>query len=192
MEAAVINLIRLESLPPLADSKIREALEPLTGGTVRVRRVLFGDLPDDDQDLFVLEGSVTDQVTLTRMLYLASRALLGDAGSSRNDIRVLADEAGALTNAQNIFGAGNQGGGGGQQGGGNLGGSTRATGGGGSNQQLVNRIGANLGRAKVIEAAGGRILSLVEVEHLPLVRVDVRLYEAVSYTHLTLPTNREV
>jgi len=183
LEGAVINLIRLDSLPLLADSKIRDALDPLTGGSVSVRRVRHGDLPDDDQDLFVLEGSVTDQVTLTRMLYLASRALLGDGGSSQNDIRVLADEAGALTNAQNLFGAGSQGGGGGQQGGGNLGGSSRATGGGGNNQQLVNRIGANVGRAKVIEAAGGRILSLVEVEHLPLVRVDVRLYE-VNLTRL--------
>ena len=42
---------------------------------------------------------------------------------------------------------------------------------------MSNRIGSNLGRAKVVTAADGRILSLISVEHLPLVRVDVRLYE---------------
>jgi len=183
--AAVINLIRLEQLPPRADEKIRDALAPMEGAMVSVRRVQMGDLPNDDEDLFVLEGSVRDQVTLTRALFLASRALLGKDARTRNDIKVLADEAGGLADVENLFGSAMIGGGGGQ---GNfqLGNNQNQTGGGGgggNNQMLVNRIGANLGRAKVIEAAAGRILSMIKVENLPLVRVDVRLYE-VNLTRL--------
>ncbi len=178
-DAAVINLIQLESLPDLADEKIREALEPLTHSSVTVRRVRVGDFDNDAEDLFVLEGEVPDQVTLTRALFLASRALGGGGGNGRNsDIRVLADEAGALTQVQNVFGARTSGGGGAQAnqsiGVGNVG---QSGGQGGQNQALVNRIGSNLGRAKVVEAADGRILSMIRVVHLPLVRVDLRLYE---------------
>ena len=43
--------------------------------------------------------------------------------------------------------------------------------------QLTNQIRTNLGRAKAIEAAGGRILSFIEVSDLPQVRVDIRLVE---------------
>ena len=178
--SAVINLIQLEELPALADEKIRRALEPMEGTSVSVRRVQVGDFPDDSVDLFVLEGTVRDQVTLTRTLFLASRALLGADAADQDEIRVLADEGGALTNVQDLFGSGMVGGGSQQS-------ATlfRTSGGSGSRQgqTLANRIGANLGRAKVIEAAAGRILAMVSVEHLPLVRVDVRLYE-VNLTRL--------
>lgn len=184
--AAVINLIRLESLPPLANDRIQEALAPLAPD-VTVRRVRRSDFPNDDIDLFVLEGEVPDQVTLTRVLYLASGALLGQQAASDTEIRVLADEGGALTDVQSLFGATIAGGGGGVQST-NLGvGGLAGAGGGGGGQNLglllSNRIGANLGRAKVVTAADGRILSLISVEHLPLVRVDVRLYE-VNLTRL--------
>ncbi|MEM7306179.1 MAG: pilus assembly protein N-terminal domain-containing protein [Planctomycetota bacterium] len=174
--AAVINLIRLERLPALADEKIREAIAPLVGESVTVRRVTAAALPDDTEDLFVLEGSVSDQVTLSRVLFLASRTLLGE-DADQTDIRVLADESGALTDVTDLFGAATVGAGG-NQGNFNLGGSSGGQGGGSrNNQTLVNRIGANLGRAKVVEAAGGRVLAMIDVENLPLVRVDVRLYE---------------
>ena len=118
-----------------------------------------------------------DQVTLTRALFVASRAVVGASGNVGRDIRALADEAGALTQVNNMFGAGNLGGG--QQQGLRTGGAGNAAlgGGGQQNNQLANRIGAQVGRAKVVEAANGRILSVIKVEHLPLVRVDVRLYE---------------
>ncbi|MDG1491012.1 MAG: type II and III secretion system protein, partial [Planctomycetota bacterium] len=51
---------------------------------------------------------------------------------------------------------------------------------GGGQQQIANRIGSQVGRAKIVEAAGGRILSTIQVTYLPLVRVDVRLYEVNS------------
>ena len=180
----VINLIQVEGLPPRADEKILQALEPIAGGNVTVRRVLVGELPDDDVDLFVLEGSVPDQVTLSRVLFLASRALQGADTDNQIDIKVLADEAGALTDVDDLFGAAMVGGGGAQGGGGlSLGRIAGQQGGQQRNQFLVNRIGSNLGRAKVVEAASGRILSMLTVENLPLVRVDVRLYE-VNLTRL--------
>jgi Flp pilus assembly secretin CpaC len=49
--------------------------------------------------------------------------------------------------------------------------------GGARGARLTNQIQANLGRAKAIEAAGGRILSFIEVVDLPQVRVDIRLAE---------------
>ena len=184
--AAVLNLVRVEGLPPRADERMREALAPLSADAVTVRRITLGDLPDDSIDHFVLEGTVPDQVTLTRVLFLASRALLGERSNGESDIRVLADEAGGLADATNVFGSAAVGGGNVGQGNINLGGNQGAGGtGGGQNggQQLANRIGVNLGRAKVIEAADGRILAMIEVENLPLVRVDVRLYE-VNLTRL--------
>ena len=85
------------------------------------------------------------------------------------DIRVVADEAGALadrsqTQAQS---AQTQLGGGGSA---SLFGGSRGS-------RLTNQVRTNLGRAKAIEAAGGRILSFIEVVDLPQVRVDIRLME---------------
>jgi Flp pilus assembly secretin CpaC len=86
---------------------------------------------------------------------------------STSDIRVVADEAGALAdqtqsqNAQTQLG----------------GGATSSLFGGARGSRLTNQIRTNLGRAKAIEAAGGRILSFIDVTDLPQVRVDIRLIE---------------
>ena len=178
---SVVNLLRVTALPSFLEERIAEAIEPLAGGTVTVRRIQTGTYPNDDEDVFHLEGTVPDQVSLTRLLFVASRAVRGPSGGGQNsDIRVLADESGALTQARNIFGSGGGQQGGGQQGGGlGTGNGNAALSGGGSNNgnQLANRIGAQVARAKAVEAAGGRILSTIQVEHLPFVRVDLRLYE---------------
>lgn len=177
--ATIVNLLRVSELPALLEERLADAIAPITGGAVEVRRIQVGAFPDDALDVFLLEGSVPDQVALTRVLFVASRAVLGantGAGIS-GEVRALADEAGALTQVRNLFGAGNVGGGGGQ-GQGLQSVSSGALGGGGQQSaRLSNRIGAQVGRAKVVEAAGGRILSTIRVEHLPLVQVDVRLYE---------------
>jgi Flp pilus assembly secretin CpaC len=49
--------------------------------------------------------------------------------------------------------------------------------GGSRNVRLTNQVRRNLGRAKAIEAANGRILSFVEVVDLPQLRVNIRLLE---------------
>ena len=177
--ASVINLLRLATTAPTLEARIADAIAPLVEGDVTVRRVQVGEFIDDANDVFVLDGDVPDQVTLTRVLFVASRAVQGAKGGgvAGNEVRALADEAGALTMARNIFGAGSTGGGSQQQGLNSLRGSALSSGG---PQQIANRIGSQVGRAKIVEAAGGRILSTIQVTYLPLVRVDVRLYEVNS------------
>ena len=106
----------------------------------------------DANDVFVLDGSVPDQVTLTRVLFVASRAVQGAKGGgvAGNEVRALADEAGALTMARNLFGAGSSGGGNQQQGLNTLRGSALS---GGGQQQIANRIGSQVGRAKIGRAS---------------------------------------
>lgn len=175
---AVINLIRLDSLPPLVEAKIADAIQPL-GGSVSVRRILKGQLLDDAKDVFVLEGRVPNQVALMRILTLAAQIATGEAVND-DSIRVLADESGAL--AQGVGGGGTGGGigvmscGGGTSGfGGSVGGG--GGGGGGGGRSLQNQLRRNIGRAKAIEVAGGRVISFLDVTDLPQVRVDIRLYE---------------
>lgn len=180
----VLNLLRVSDLPAILEERISEAIAPMTDGSVTVRRIQVGNFPDDEKDVFLLEGSVPDQVTLTRLLFVASRTVNGgtrNGGAGRQgDVRVLADEAGALAFGIGGGQGGQQGGQGGGQGGG-LGGGGGALGGQGGGrggaQQLFNRINTQVGRAKIVEAAQGRVLSTIQVSHLPLVQVDVRLYE---------------
>lgn len=172
--AAVINLIRVETLPGTLEERMGTALRSAGMAEVTVRRLVRGRLPNDEQDVFVLHGSVQDQTELVRTLSLA-QSMLGARRSGR--IRVLADESGALSQA---FGGGSAGGGDAAPSSSALSelfGSTSST------ATLDNLIEANLGRAKVIEAADGRLLSFIEVTDLPQVRVDIRLYE-VNCTRL--------
>ncbi|MFQ5748175.1 MAG: hypothetical protein ACE5H3_01825, partial [Planctomycetota bacterium] len=60
---------------------------------------------------------------------------------------------------------------------GGLSGLGGAGGGGSSGTALFNRVEANIGRAKAIELADGRILSFIEVDDLPQVRVQIRLFQ---------------
>ncbi|HEY9247557.1 MAG TPA: pilus assembly protein N-terminal domain-containing protein, partial [Rariglobus sp.] len=167
----VINMIRVESLPPLAGDKIQSAIADIGGRQVKVRRVMKGDVLNDQQDVFILEGNVPNQVALTRILTVAAQILTGQT-ITEQDIRVVADEAGALTvlGAATNGGAGASGGGGGGTGG--AGGLTGRT-----SRNLTNQVRRNVARAKILEAAGGRILSLIEVADIPQVRVAIRLME---------------
>jgi Flp pilus assembly secretin CpaC len=166
---AVINLIQLDTLPPLPEEKIAEAIRALGGQAVTIRRILRGSVRNDAEDTLVLEGRVPNQVALTRVLTVAAELFTRQAITA-GDIEVIADEAGALTetaqgqtSSQGFF-----------LGGGGVGstlfGSTRGT-------RLTNQVTRNLGRAKAIKAAGGRILSFIEVTDLPQVRVDIQLLE---------------
>ncbi len=200
---AVINLIRVEGLPEFgqlasAEDQLLAAIQSIGGEEVTVRRIQKGSVPDDEVDILVLEGEVHDQVALSRVLSLAYKVYVGNVkgedvtltdgvtGITRtfegqdlaigDDIKVIADEAGALLgntsdgqdDTSNLLrGFGRSGGGGG-------GGNNRS---GVQNSNLDNRVEANIARASAIELAGGRILSFIEVTDLPQVRVDIRLYE---------------
>ncbi|MGS0466248.1 pilus assembly protein N-terminal domain-containing protein [Cobetia marina] len=97
MASPVINLIKVTQKPkPVAD-KLKEAIASLGGEEVTVRRLQFGEMPNDLFDTFLLEGEVRDQVALTRILNVAARVVGGSplAGGDAG-IDVLADESGAL------------------------------------------------------------------------------------------------
>lgn len=167
---AVINLIQLENLPPAPEQKILDAIRTLGGAHVTVRRMLRGNVPDDAGDTLVLEGKVPNQVALVRVLTVAAQMFAGKQITSQ-DIRVIADEAGGLAEQQGSQGAQSQ-----SQSLGGGGGSSSMFG-GSRGGRLSNQVRTNIGRAKAIEVAGGRILSFIEVSDLPQVRVDIRLFE---------------
>lgn len=97
----------------------------------------------------------------------------GDPGSI-GSIKVVANESGALatdsssrsagsgTAASGILGAG---------------GGSRGASGAGMLSLLENNIQSNIGRAKALALLGGRLMSFIEVEDIPQVRVDIKLYE---------------
>lgn len=171
---AVINLIRLQSLPGRLEDRVRAAIAGVAGPDVTVRRIVRGSLPDDALDIFVLEGEVSDQVALTRTLTLAASTVVGSAQSA-DRIRVVADESGAV---RQLSGNGNDTGDRvGIANGGGLGGALGSGSRTGLSRGLANRVQRNVARAKILEAGDGRVISLLHVRDVPQVRVDTRLYE---------------
>jgi pilus assembly protein CpaC len=175
----VINLIQLQTLPPLPEQKIEEAIRPIGGQNVTVRRVLRGNVRDDAVDTLVLEGRVPNQVALVRVLTIAARLFAGQTLTA-DDIRVVADEAGGLSSQTQVQSTAQT-----QLGGG----ATSSLFGGARGTRLTNEVRTNLGRAKAIEAANGHILSFIQVEDLPQVRVDIRLWEVNRTKLRTLNPN---
>ena len=171
----VINLMRVDDVPPPLEKRLELAVMESSAARITVRRLTAGPLPDDARDTFVLEGRVRTQVGLVRALMAASRTI--DDRANAEQIRVVADEAGALS-GQSIGGAG-LGGGGGT--GATIAGVGGSIGGGGVGQ---NNLNANVARAKALSLAGGRLLSYIEVEELPHVRLETRIYE-VNRTRLS-------
>lgn len=206
LRGAVINLLRVQEVPtPLrpmpVDERILEASKTLQGADISVRRIQRGSLPDDAIDVFVLEGSVQNQIELVRLFSLAIKTLGGvrtqtvreqaffrdengelrygpvereEAIELAGEIVPVADEGGGLAGREAVAGdqrvtstllrgIGGVGAGGGRS--------------GVSSAVLRNLLGVNIARAKVVELAGGRILSFVEVRNIPQVRVDIRIYE---------------
>jgi len=169
---AVINLIQVASLPQSPEQKILDAIRGIGGENVTIRRVLKAEVPNDAADILVFEGRVPNQTALVRILTLAAQLFTG-TNVTAADVRVIADEAGGLTeqtqtqSVQNLLG----------------GGATSSLFGGARGARLTNEVRTNLGRAKAIEVAAGRILSFIEVTDLPQVRVDIRL-EEVNKTKL--------
>jgi len=163
---AVINLIQVASLPQSPEQKILDAIRGIGGENVTIRRVLKAEVADDAVDILVFEGRVPNQVALVRILTLAAQLFTG-TNVTAADVRVIADEAGGLTEGtqtqavQNLLG----------------GGATSSLFGGSRGARLTNEVRTNLGRAKAIEVAAGRILSFIEVRDLPQVRVAIRLEE---------------
>jgi Flp pilus assembly secretin CpaC len=162
----VINLLQLTTLPSLPEEKLLGAIRAVGGQDVTVRRILKGNTRDDASDTLVLEGHVPTQTALLRVLVLSAQLFAGQTITDA-DIRVVADEAGGLAGQQQTQNSQSQLGGG----------ATSSLFGGARGNRLTNEVRTNLGRAKAVQAAGGRILSFIEVLDLPQVRVDIRLIE---------------
>ena len=168
----VVNLIRVEDVPPPLELRLEAALAAAGGEAIEVRRLTAGALQDDSTDSFVLEGRVGSQVELVRALLSAARVL--DPGTSATSISVIADEAGSLGGGNARSGVG--GAGGATLGGVGIGGvGQSSTFGGGA--VTGNNVQANVARAKALSLLGGRLLSFVEVDHIPQVRLETRLFE---------------
>lgn len=168
-DADVVNLIRVEGLPPSLEERLAVAIAPIGGIDVRVRRLVQGLFPNDAEDTFVLQGEVRGQVELVRVL-LAAAKLVSGRDVTEDSIEVLANEAGSLTAGGSRAGAPNF-----QIG--SLGGFTNAAGSGVQSGSIGNDLSSNVARAKALSVADGRILAFVDVVDLPQVRVETRLYE---------------
>lgn len=167
----IINLIRVEDLPAPLEERIAAVIAPLGGDDVRVSRVVRGEVPDDAHDTFVLEGRIRDQVALVRAL-IAAAHLLGGAGN----ITVLANESGGIgSGPTSIAAAGGVGSG--SSGIGSFAGSGFGFGASSAAGNAGSALSTNVGRATALSTAGGRILAFLEVEDLPQVRVEARIYE---------------
>ena len=162
--AEVVNLIRVEDLPPSLEERIAGAIRPLGGERVEVRRIVSGPMPDDEVDSFILEGPVRGQVALVRVLLAAARVVTGGRASAES-IRVLADEGGSLGGGSGGTGSG-------------LGTLSRLEARAGrSFGSVSNDVSANVARAKALSVAGGRVLAFLDAEDIPQVRLETRIYE---------------
>lgn len=157
----VINLIKVDRMPATLEERIREAIAGIGGGDVTVRRLRRGDVAGAG-DTLLLSGKVRNQVDLIRVLTVAGRALGERTGNIETQLRVVADESGAVAGRSVGRESSDLP---------TLGGSGLRPG------DLSNRVQGNIARAKVIELFGGRLVSFIEVEDIPQVRVSVRLYE---------------
>jgi len=207
----VVNQITITDRPSAIDSILERAIHENLGHTkVKVSRITGVDTQSDG-DILVLSGKVGTQTGLVQTLALAAKvfqqqtlqarkrngeverlieSLPGGAlrtterplklENTADDVRVLADESGGLiggTDASSQTGSALRSILSSPNGGLGSGGSS------GLGQLLENRIGINLARAKAVELAEGRILSFIQVEDIPQVRISIRLFE-VSRTDL--------
>ncbi len=166
-DATIINLIQVRELPRSPEQKILQAIRDVGGDKVTVERIRHGDVDSNSDDTLLLKGTVKNQISLIRVLNVAAKLFANEnAGvDPSQSIQAVADESGSLIgNQTDSPPSGGLGGGGGL---GNQGGSG----------SMQNAISANVGRAKLLSVAGGRILSVIEVEDLPQVRVSVQLHE---------------
>ncbi len=170
---AIINLLEVAQESLSSEQKIIEAIRSLNGmgeADVTVSRIQRGDVPSANIDTLLLQGQVQNQVVLVRVLTIAARLFLGSNAEldSPDIIEVVADETGALVGQRHDISSGMNG-----MSAGNIPGLSGSN----NSNQLRNEIRSNIGRAKLLSIANGRILSMIEVRDLPQVRVTVQIHE---------------
>ena len=92
----VLNLLSVREGVLTLEARLLDEFATLGADEITVRRVLRGSLPNDDEDLFVLEGAAPDQITLVRALEVAGRLVSARGANEESDVEVIADESGGL------------------------------------------------------------------------------------------------
>lgn len=120
--------------------------------------------PTEQDDLYILEGTVPNQVALAKVLSVSASIIR----AKQPEFKVVTDEGGGLLQnlgQQNLA----------RQASSEL--SERGPRGHQNGSGLGNRVANNFGRASVISGAEGQLLSLLEVKEIPRVRIGIKLLE---------------
>ncbi|WP_288422186.1 pilus assembly protein N-terminal domain-containing protein [uncultured Pseudoalteromonas sp.] len=163
-KVAIINLIKVTQAPKPKEARIAQVLKSMGADKVTVKRISVDELSNDDNDVFMLSGTVKNQIELVRLLNTINKLFEPEQASqaptsaldpnglisstSQNEtsaIEVLANESGGLLNDDSGL--------------------------------TLSNVNSNVARATLLSVAKGKVLSSIEVEDLPQVRVSVQLYE---------------
>lgn len=163
-KVAIINLIKVTQAPKPKEERIAQVLKSMGADKVLIKRISVDELSNDENDVFMLSGTVKNQIELVRLLNTVNKlfepeqaqqtqgspldpnGLMSSATQNETSaIEVLANESGGLLSED-------------------------------SGLNLSN-VSSNVARATLLSVAGGKVLSSIEVEDLPQVRVSVQLYE---------------
>lgn len=163
-KVAIINLIKVTQAPKPKEARIAQVLKSMGADKVTVKRISVDELSNDDNDVFMLSGTVKNQIELVRLLNTINKLFEPEQASqaptsaldpnglinstTQNEtsaIEVLANESGGLLN--------------------------------GDSGLTLSNVNSNVARATLLSVAKGKVLSSIEVEDLPQVRVSVQLYE---------------
>ncbi|MBH0056327.1 pilus assembly protein N-terminal domain-containing protein [Pseudoalteromonas sp. SWXJZ94C] len=164
-KVAIINLIKVTQAPKPKEERISEVIKSMGADKVKIKRISVDELSNDDSDVFFLSGTVKNQIELVRLLNVINKLFEPELstqmpGSSLDQSSMM----GGSTQNENsdIEVLANESGG--------------LLNGGGSGVTLSN-VNSNIARATLLSVAGGKVLSSIEVEDLPQIRVSVQLYE---------------
>lgn len=80
----VINLIRVQNMPAALEARLKAELERIGAKSVVVRRLQQGSVSNDREDVFVIEGSVSDLATLQAATQMAARVLPSSEANKGN------------------------------------------------------------------------------------------------------------
>ncbi len=156
-----LSLLRYPGSSETLDDRLREALAAIDP-RIRVRRIQVGDLPEAEQDTFVLEGRVRDIHALKRAVTLAERQL----GGTGSELIAAGDDRLRFQRFRGFTGTG-------------VGGGSDASTGLLQNTTEAPAAGlsAKVARRLVVTSESGRVVSFLEVDELPQVLVSIRVVE---------------